>query len=397
MQVEGEIEINMPVGTRSAEYRSNPIIQGNKVIAVQGILRDTTERKKTEDALIESQQKFKALFSANPEAAVFLDTDFHVIEANSRFSVLFGFSFDEIKGKIVTDLIVPEDAIEESKRIRQKIISEPAEVAAFRKRKDGSQVPLFMSGGPVVVDGKTIGCIMVYKDISDIITVQDELSNALAKAELLNEKLNVVGGFTRHDVRNKLSTINGNLYLAEKYAGNNPPLHMCLGQIKTAVSNTVRILEVAKDYEMLGSQERVTLDVGKAVDDAASLFSDLKGVKIVNECSGYSVLADAMLSTIFHNLIDNSLKYGQKLTQIKIYIRQNQNKFDSIVYEDDGVGVDEERKKQLFTRGFGVGTGLGLYLIKRTCDIYGWTVQETGESGKGAQFVFTLPTKQGAE
>jgi PAS domain S-box-containing protein len=393
----GEIEALVVIGKRTFEVKTDPLRIGDRVVGFQTILRDVTERTKTEEALLASQQKFKALFSANPDAAVFLDTDFHVVEANSRFSVLFGYSVDEIKGKIITDIIVPDDAIEESRSIRQKIISGPVEIVALRKRKDASQVPLFMSGGPVVVNGKTIGSIMVYKDISDIITVQEELSNALAKAEVLNEKLSVVGGFTRHDVRNKLSTINGNLYLAEKYAGDNPLLHNCLGQIKTAVSNTVRILDFAKDYEMLGSHERVTLDVGKAVDDAASLFTDLKGVKIVNECRGYSVQADAMLSTIFHNLIDNSLKYGQNLTQIKVYIRSNQHKSESIIYEDDGVGVDTERKKQLFTRGFGVGTGFGLYLIRRTCEIYGWTVQETGDPGKGAQFVFSIPNKQRAE
>jgi signal transduction histidine kinase len=51
-------------------------------------------------------------------------------------------------------------------------------------------------------------------------------------------------------------------------------------------------------------------------------------------------------------------------------------------------------KKQLFNKGFGKGTGYGLYLIKRTCDIYGWTVKETGEPGKGARFEFNLPPNQ---
>jgi hypothetical protein len=83
-----------------------------------------------------------------------------------------------------------------------------------------------MSGGPVLVDGKVIGSIIVYKDISDIITVQEELSKALARAELLNEKLSVVGGFTRHDVKNKLAAVNGNLYLAKKYAGENMQLRL---------------------------------------------------------------------------------------------------------------------------------------------------------------------------
>ena len=74
-----------------------------------------TERKKAEEALLESQQKFKALFSSNPEAAVFLDNDFHVIKANSRFNRLFGYSFDEVKGKIITDIIVPDESKEESR------------------------------------------------------------------------------------------------------------------------------------------------------------------------------------------------------------------------------------------------------------------------------------------
>jgi len=106
-----------------------------------------------------------------------------------------------------------------------------------------------------------------------------------------------------------------------------------------------------------------------------SLFTDLKNVKIVNECSGSSMLADSTLTTIFYNLIDNSLKYGQKITQIRV-CSEPQQKSSKIVYEDDGVGIDAETKKQLFTKGIGKGTGYGLYLIKRACEIYGWTVQK---------------------
>ena len=75
---------------------------------------------------------------------------------------------------------------------------------------------------------------------------------------------------------------------------------------------------------MLGSQELTITDIGKSVDDAASLFTDLKNVKIVNECRGFSVLADSTLTTIFYNLIDNSLKYGQKITRIKVYSEPQQ-------------------------------------------------------------------------
>lgn len=388
-QIEGEIEVITPNGRRTAEYRSNPIIRGKEVIGAQAILRDISERKKIEEALIENQEKFKALFTANPEAAVFLDNTFHVIEANSKFTKIFGYTLDEIKGKIITEIIVPKESEEESKKIREKILKGPVEIISSRKRKDGSKVKLLMSGGPVAVDSKIIGSVMVYKDITDLITVQEELSKALIKAELLNEKLSVVGGFTRHDVRNKLAVINGNLYLAEKLVGENTQVCSYIERIKNAVSNVNRILEFAKNFEMLGSQELTLTDIGKAVDEAVSLFYDLKGVKIVNECKGVNVLADSMLTTIFYNLIDNSLKYGQDITQIRIYCQPELECF-KFLYEDNGVGIDAEIKKQMFTKGIGKGTGYGLYLIRRTCEIYGWTVQETGQPGTGVRFEFNI-------
>ncbi|MEM2675999.1 MAG: hypothetical protein QXT10_05860 [Candidatus Bathyarchaeia archaeon] len=50
-----------------------------------------------------------------------------------------------------------------------------------------------------------------------------------------------------------------------------------------------------------------------------------------------------------------------------------------------------KEKKMLFKEGYGKGTGYGLYLIRRICDVYGWTIRETGKHGKGAQFTMTIP------
>jgi len=62
-----------------------------------------------------------------------------------------------------------------------------------------------------------------------------------------------------------------------------------------------------------------------------------------------------------------------------------------LIYKDDGVGIPDDVKKNLFQEGYGKGTGHGLYLIKKICDAYGWTIQETGEAGKGVQFTITIP------
>ena len=70
-----------------------------------------------------------------------------------------------------------------------------------------------------------------------------------------------------------------------------------------------------------------------------------------------------------------------------------------LVYEDDGVGIANDEKEKIFQRGYGKGTGYGLYLIRKTCEVYGWTIKETGKHEKGARFLFTIPNKnlQGEE
>ena len=391
-RVEGEVEITTPIGNRIAEYRSTPIIYGNKVTSAVASLRDVTNKKKTEKELLKSQQKFQALFTANPEAAVFLDTNFVVVEVNSRFTSIFGYDPEEIKGKSIVDLIVPKEVEKESAELRKRMIQSHVETITRRKTKDGRLLPLFMSGRPIKVNNDVIGVVIVYKDMSDVIIAQEELSRALDRAELLNEKLSVVGGFIRHDIRNKLMGISGNVYLAEKYFEDKDRVKASLNNIKTATNNILSSLNFAKDFEMLGDQELTYTDVGKAFDQAITAFGDLRKVNIINECKGLTVYADEMLTTVFHNLIENSLKYGKTLTEIKIHA-ETKKEVTIIRYQDNGTGIDREIKEKLFVKGVGKGTGYGLYLIKRTCEIYGWTIDETGQPGEGVCFELRVPNK----
>ncbi len=62
-----------------------------------------------------------------------------------------------------------------------------------------------------------------------------------------------------------------------------------------------------------------------------------------------------------------------------------------MIFEDNGGGIDAKVKSSLFQKGAGKGTGLGLYLIQRICDVYGWKVQEKGELGRGVLFILTIP------
>ena len=363
---------------------------GNTTAALEFVV-DIAEKKQKEKDLRESREEFKALFNSNPQAVAYFDESFCIISINPKFTEVFGFAPDEVCGKNIIDLLVPEDLKQEMNRHIEESCSHAVSFQTRRKRKDGSTLQVFISLASVMVGEKRIGSVIVYTDMTDQVASEAEIEAALKQSEVLNEKLSVIGSFTRHDVRNKLMVIEGNVYLAKKQAGSDPKMNRCLDQIQMATNSITRMLEFAKNYESLGSEQRTQTDVGKVVDQAASLFSGLKGAELVNECRGFNILADSMLTTVFHNLIDNSLKYGKNLSKIRIYWGKEKDGSESIIYEDDGGGISNEDKTHLFTKGFGQGTGFGLYLIKRTCDIYGWTVKEEGVFGEGVKIVFNIP------
>ena len=366
---------------------------------IVGFIRDITERKEQEKALLESQQKFMALFSENPEAVAFCDKDSHVLDINPGFTRLFGYSSQEAKGKDLFNLVPPPAEIGDSGFVTHKLQRGHIECSTTIKKKDGSEAYVSLSGAPVIVNGSIIGHVTVYRDITDLVHANEELSRLfeaqslmLNKASLLTEKLSVTGSLTRHDVRNKLSAITGYTYLAKKRLVGNDEVRSFLIHIEEVNKNIIRILDFAKTYEMLGNQELASVNVGKTVWDAASLFADLKGVTVINECEGFEVQADSLLMELFHNMIDNSLKYGEKITQIRVYTQKNPDGSTNLIYEDDGVGIEPAVKAKLFQKGFGKGTGYGLYLIKRICEMYEWTIIENGELGKGVKFTLKLPT-----
>ena len=374
---------------------ATPIKDSNgKIIAASELCVDITEKKQREKEIEGSQQEFKALFNSNPEAVTYADESNLIVDVNPKFTEVFGYSPEEVKGKNLTEVLVPENLRQETKMQIEKSLTHSVGFNSKTKCKNGSLLDVYTSIAPVLVSGKRIGSVAVYKDMSAIVAAEHKIEAALEQAQVLNEKLNVIGSFTRHDVNNKLAVIKGNIYLANKNAHENPSLQNNIDQINQATDNIARILEFAKNYESLGNEQRTCVNVGKAIDEAVSLFTDFKGVKIINSCKDFNVLADSMLTTVFHNLIDNSLKYGGNLTQIEIQTREENDGSRTIIYEDNGTGIDQETKKYLFNKGFGKGTGYGLYLIRRTCDIYGWKVQETGELGKGARFEFNVPANK---
>ena len=111
---------------------------------------------------------------------------------------------------------------------------------------------------------------------------------------------------------------------------------------------------------------------------------------ITVDSSNLEVLADPMLKKVFYNLIDNSLKHGGQLTEIRItsIIGDNDAR---IIYQDNGVGIPSENKEKIFDDGYGRDHGLGLYLIREILKITDIEIREKGTPGLGVRFEMIVP------
>jgi PAS domain S-box-containing protein len=363
------------IATRLIEY------EGEK--AILGILTDITKRKQAEKLLQESEEKFKAVFNGANDGILAADAKTKRFAfANPKLCEMTGYALEEVLKLDVTKLHPKKDL--------------PYVLDQFNKQAQGKtmlakNIPVLGKDESVIFCDINSKIVKIGEEEYSIGFFRDitERKRAEEKLAAINEKLSVVGELTRHDVRNKLSAITGNTYLAKQETSNNEILEY-LGEIESSVSQIVRIFDFASAYEKLGVEQLAYLDAKKALGEAASLFSDLKGVRIVNDCAGLTVLADSLLRQIFYNLIDNSLKYGQRIKQIRVYYDEAYNQL-KLVYEDDGVGIPSDMRDNLFKEGVGKGTGYGLFMIKRICEVYGWNIQETGIHGKGVKFVITIP------
>jgi PAS domain S-box-containing protein len=375
------------------ENVSIPVKREGK-IEVMGVARDITERKRLVRALQERDERFRQVAENAVEWIWEVDADGLYTYSSPAVEKLLGYKPEELVGKKhFYDMFHPDEQ-ENLKKIAFSAFKEKQSFHEFVNRnvdKNGSAVWLSTSGVPIVDDeGKLVGYQGADVDITDRKKAEDAVVIMVNELEKVIEKLGVVGKAARHDARNKLSIVLNNAYLIkQRLTGDKKNLEY-LGAIESAVEQIEKIFAFAKTYEMIGIEERTDIDVEKSVKEAAELYSVLGGMKLENESRGLTVLADSQLRQLFYNLIDNSMKHGEKVTKIRVYYEEKDDQL-KLIYEDDGVGIPEDEKELIFKEGYGKGTGYGLYLIQKICELYGWTIQETGTPGKGAQFTMTVP------
>jgi signal transduction histidine kinase len=250
------------------------------------------------------------------------------------------------------------------------------------RQKDGRYIwveactiPVYGSNGhPVAID---------YA-IHDI-TAWKQTEAALIQA---NKKLTLMNSIVRHDIVNQVTVVLGNIGLLQEQPLD-PDVVAAFDKLQAAVKIIQSQIEFTRDYQDLGVRAPRWSPVEPLVTAAAKTLR-VTGIRVTTELNGLSIYADPLLSSVFYNLLENAMRHGGTVTEVRVTVVPDGGGA-RIVWEDNGVGVPAEHKEQIFERGFGSHTGLGLFLVKEVLSITGITISENGTPGAGARFELAVP------
>jgi K+-sensing histidine kinase KdpD len=148
-------------------------------------------------------------------------------------------------------------------------------------------------------------------------------------------------------------------------------------------------ISFTRDYENIGVHAPQWQDVKATIEGALVPLRPLP-FPVTVDIEGLLIHADPLLAKVFYNLVENSIRHGEKVTRITFSCQESADS-QLIVYEDDGKGVPLPEKENIFNRKYFSHTGLGLFLSREILGMTGIRIRECGEEGRGARFEIAVP------
>jgi len=160
----------------------SPKYKNGEIVGTRGVVVDISKLKNIEKILLKSQQEFSSLFNSSPEALIYIDDKSNILNINAQFTKLFGYTLKEIKGRNIDNGIIhSQKRIYEGENLTKKALKGFVNYETIRKRKDGSEFPVFISSAPVKINNKLKGVITLYQDITERKKAEEELRQSEEK------------------------------------------------------------------------------------------------------------------------------------------------------------------------------------------------------------------------
>jgi PAS domain S-box-containing protein len=431
-QVEFPIEISV-----------SPLQTEDGVLLISA-LRDITERRKADRALLESEAKLRLLVDNVTDYAIFmLDTDGYIVSWNAGAERIHGHRTEEIIGRHLSCFypspeVDQRDGQHDEHRSAQRLAAEQAlktaaavgrfEAEAWRIRKDGSR---FWASVVLTAlmdqDNHLVGFLKVTRDITDRKKADEEIRGLNASLEQRveerteelvasndalrqsNEDLNQFAYAASHDLQEPLRMVAlFSQMLHSSYAGRlDPEADQYISYVVNGAQTMEQLLKDLLEYSQAGSKSE---GPPQPVDCETIMEKVLLNLKVSIEQNGASITwsdlptvpaHEVRMVQLLQNLVGNAIKYRGKEPP-RIHISAHPRHTGWIFYvQDNGIGISPEYTQQIFgvfkrLHGHNYpGTGIGLAICQRIVERYGGRIWVESTLGEGSTFCFTLPAVAG--
>jgi PAS domain S-box-containing protein len=377
-------------------------------MGLQATVRDITEKKKAEEALKESEEKFRNFFENSNDAIFVADVGTRqLVDCNKKAERLLGYSRKEIIF-MKADSLHPKDKIKETmegfkKQMEGKIDIVESEVLT----KDKKRVLVAINASIVNIKGRPY-LQGIFRDITEEKRAQEIIKKEIERMKEIDEAKTNFLNIVSHEMKTPLTAINAHLGVMDDLKTNLSEQELLSLEaikrnnylLKSLIDNILELSRIeAGKFELNFS--KINLEkIIKEVKSNLEILSEKKGLQLILDVGKLpEILADEMrVREILNNLISNSIKFTDK-GWIKVKAEKKDNHV-VISIIDTGIGISKDKINNLFQKFYQIdpsigrrfgGTGLGLVITKQLIELQGGKITVASTYGKGSTFSVTLP------
>jgi PAS domain S-box-containing protein len=377
---------------------------------VQVIIRDITERKSTEEALKQSEEKYHTLID-NIQDGVFMIQDGKMQFVNEAFAQMSGHTVEEVIGKDIRELVAPEDLEMAFDRYRRRQEGEdiPHEYEFHMMHKDGkTRILVNMNVGLITYRGR-VASMGTVKDITE----KKRLESQLLLAQRM-ESVGTLAGGIAHDINNVLTPIMLSQELLQERLTDEESKRL-LNTIEKSTQRGANLMKQIQSFAKGAEGERNVLQVANLISEIREIAEETfpRSIEIRTDIPKdlWTISADStQLNQVIMNLCVNArdaMQDGGILSisaenllidedYARINIEAKIGSYIVITISDTGTGIPPEVMNRIFepffsTKEHGKGTGLGLSISHGIVKSHGGFITVYSEVGKGTAFKVYLP------